>query len=88
MIADMLSNKKLNPIVSELIIRGRNTQSSFAVPKNVRLNSMDYFIIKIPNKLELRQIAFNHSLDIDFKDFINLYTKFTAKTIFFLSYWC
>ena len=61
MIADMLSTKKLNPIVTELFIRGRKlnislvfiTQSYFAVPKNIRLNSTHYFIIKIPNKREL-----------------------------------
>ena len=58
LIADMLSNKIVNPIVTELFIRGRKlnislvfiTQSYFAVPKNVRLNSMHYFIMKIPNK--------------------------------------
>ena len=46
MIADILSNKKLNPVVTELFIRGRKlnislvfiTQSYFAVPKNIRLN--------------------------------------------------
>ena len=58
MIADMLSNKKLNPIVTELFIRGRKltlyldfiTESYFAVPKNIRLNSVHYFIMKIPSK--------------------------------------
>ena len=60
MIADMRSNKKLNPIVTELFIRGRKlniflifiTQSyfAFALPKNIRLNFMHYSIIKIPNK--------------------------------------
>ena len=58
MIADMLSNKKRNPIVIELIIRGRKlnislafiTHSYFAVPKYIRLNSVHYFIMKIPNK--------------------------------------
>ena len=92
MIADMLSNKKLNPIVTELFIRGRKlnislvfiTQSYFAVPKNIRLNSTHYFIMKIPNKQELQQIAFNHSSDIDFKDFMNLYKKCTAKPYSFL----
>ena len=61
MIANMLSNKKLNPIVSELFIRGRKlnislvfiTQSYFSVPKDIRLNSTHYFIMKIPNKQEL-----------------------------------
>ena len=55
-IADMLSHKKLNPIVTELFIRGKKlnisivfiTQSYFAVPKNIRLNSTHYFIMKIP----------------------------------------
>ena len=35
--------------------------------------------MKIPNKWEVQQIAFNHSADIDFKDFLNLYKKCTAK---------
>ena len=58
MIADMLSNKKLNPIVTELFTRGRKLnisfvfimQSYFAVLKNTRLNSTHYFIMKILNK--------------------------------------
>ena len=78
MIADMINNNKLNPIVTELFIRGRKlnisivfiTQSYFKVPKDVRLNSTHFFIMKIPNKRELQQIALNHSSDIDFKDFI------------------
>ena len=92
MIADMLSNKKLNPIATELFSRGRKlkislaftTQSYFAVPKNIRLNSTHYFVMKIPKKRELQQIAFNHSSYIDFKDFMNLYRKCTAKTYYFL----
>ena len=87
MIADMLSNKKLNPIVTELFIRGRKlnislifiTQSYFAVQKDIRLNSTHYFIMKIPNKQELKQIASHISSDIDFKDFMNLYKKCTLK---------
>ena len=78
MIADMLSNKKLNMVVIELYIRGRKLnisivfikQSHFAVPKNIRLNCIHYFIIKIPNKRELQQIAFTHSSDTDFKDLL------------------
>ena len=53
-IADMFSNKQLNPTITELFIRGRNlnislafiTQSYFAVLKNVRLNTTHYFVIK------------------------------------------
>ena len=88
----MLNNKKCNPIVIELFIRGRKlnipfvfiTQSYFAVPKNIRLNSTHYFIMNIPNKRELPQIAFSHSSDIDFQDFMNLYKKCTAKPYSFL----
>ena len=61
MIVDMLSNKKPNPIVIELLIRVRKlnislvfiTESYFAVAKNIRLNCTRYFVIKIPNKREL-----------------------------------
>ena len=70
MIADMINNKKLNPVVTELFIRGRKlnisivfiTQSYFKVSKNVRLNSIRliFFIMKTPNKRELQQIALNH----------------------------
>ena len=92
MIADMLSNKKINPIVTELFIRSRKlvislifiTQSYFVVPKIIALNSMHHFNMKIPNKQELQQFAFNHSSDIDFKDFMNLYKKCTEKPYPFL----
>ena len=92
MIADMISNNKLNPIVTELFIRGRKlnifivfiTQSYFKVPKDVRLNSTHFFIMKIPNKRELQQIALNHSSDIDFKDFMNIYNKSTKEPYSFL----
>ena len=88
MIADIINNKKLNPIVTELFIRGRKlnisiafiTQLYFKVPKDVRLNSTHFFIMKIPNKRELQQIALNHSSDIDFKDFMKIFKKYTAET--------
>ena len=68
MIADMVNNNKLNSIVTELFIRRRKlnisivfiTQSYFKVPKDARLNSTHFFIMKIPNKRELQQIALNH----------------------------
>ena len=47
--------------------------------KKIRINSAHYFVMKIPNKRELRQIAFNHSSDIDFQDFMNLYKKCAEK---------
>ena len=91
MIADMINNK-LNPIVTELVIRGRKlnisivfiTQSYFKVPKDVRLNSTHFFIMKIPNKRELQQIALNHSSDINFKDFMNIYKKYIKELYSFL----
>ena len=87
MIADMINNKKLNPIVTELFIRGRKlnssivfiTQSYFKLSKDFRLNSTHFFIMKIPNKRELQQIALNHSSDVDFKHFMKIYKKCTAK---------
>ena len=87
MIADMIHNKKLNSIVTELFIRGRKlnislvfiTQSYFKVPKDVRLNTTHFFIMKISNKRELQQIALNHSSDINTKDFIKIYKKCTAE---------
>ena len=92
MIADMINDKKLNPIITNLFIRGRKlnisivfiTQSYFKVPKDVRLNSTHFFIMKIPNKRELQRIALNHSSDIDFKDFIKIYKKCTKEPYSFL----
>ena len=90
-IADILSNKKLNPIVTKLFIRGRKlnisivfiTQSYFLVIKNIKTNSTLYSIMKIPNKQELQQVVFNHSPDIDFKKFMNFYKKSTTKAYSF-----
>ena len=87
MITDMINNKKLKSIVTELFIRERKlnispvfiTQSYFKVPKDVRLNTTHFFIAKIPNKRELQQIATNHSSDISPKDFINIYRKCTVE---------
>ena len=92
MIADMINNKRLNPIVTELFIRGRKinisiifiTQSYFKVSKDVRLNSSHFFIMKIPNKRVLQQIALNRSSDIDSKDFMKIFKKYTAEPYSFL----
>ena len=92
MIADRINNKKLNPVVTELFIRGRKlnisivfiTQSDFKVPKEVRLNSTHFFIMKILDKRELQQLALSHSSDIDFKDFIKIYKKCPAEPYSFL----
>ena len=92
MIADMINNKKLNAIVTEMFIWGRKlnisivfiTQSYFKVPKDVEPNSTHFFIMIISNKRELRQIALNHSPDINSKDFIKIYKKYTAEPYSFL----
>ena len=92
MIADIINNNKLDSIATELFIRSRklnisivfSTQSYFKGPKDVRLNSTHLLIMKILNKRELRQIALNHSSDIDFKDFIKIFKKYTAEPYSFL----
>ena len=92
MITDMINNKKLNPIVTELFIRGRKLnisiafimQSYFKVPKDVRLNSTHFFIMKILNKRKVQQIVLNHSSDIDFKDFMKIYKECTKEPYSFL----
>ena len=60
-------------------------QSYFFVPKNVRLNSTHYLIIKISNKKELQNIAINHSADIDYNDFVRIYRECTRKPYSFLT---
>ena len=87
MIVDIMTTKKLQSIIKELFIRCRKlnislifiTQSYFSVPKNVRLNSTHYLIMKTNNKRELQNIAINHSADIDYQDFINIYRECTKK---------
>ena len=87
----MLSNNRLSTIVTKFFIRARKlnislafiTQSYFVVPKNIGLKSMPYYIIKIPNKRELQHTAFNHSSDIDVRDFINLKKNVLQSHILF-----
>ena len=91
MIADIIHNKTLNSIVTELFIRGRKlniylvfiTQTYFKAPKHVRLNTTHFFTTKISNKRELQQIAINYSWDSSTKDFLNIYRKCTAEPYLF-----
>ena len=84
---DMNLTKKLSPIVSELLLRGRKlnislvflSHSYFKIPKTVRLNATKYFIMKIPNKKELQQVASNHSSGTDFKDFMKFSKDYTKE---------
>ena len=61
------------------------TQSYFSVPKDVRLNSTHYLILKINNKRELRNIAINHSADIDYGDFIKIFRDCAKELYNFLT---
>ena len=91
MIADIMTNKKFQAIIKELFIRCRKlnislvfiTQSYFRVPKDVRLNSTHYLLMKIHNKRELQNIAFDHSADIEYKDFLKIYRNCTNELILF-----
>ena len=93
MIANMMKNKTFQAIIKELFIRYRKlsislvfvTQSYFPVPKDVRLNSLYYLIMKINNKRELQNIAITHSADIDYKDFMKTYRECTREPYSFLT---
>ena len=96
MIADIMTkdyNKRFQAIIKELFIRCRKinislvfiTQSYFSVPKEVRLTSTYYLIMKIYKKRELQQIAINHSADIDYKDFLRIYRNCTNEPYSFFT---
>ena len=81
MIADIMTNKKFQVIIKEPFIRCRKLNTSlvfitrcyFSVPKDVRLNSTHYLIMKFNNKKELQNIAINHSANNDYKDIMKIY---------------
>ena len=87
MITDIMTNIKFQATIEELFYRCRKlnislvfiTQSYFSVPKDVRLNSTHYLIMKINNKRELQNVAVNHSADIDYQDFIKIYRECTEE---------
>ena len=93
MIADIMTNKKFKAIIKELFIRCKKlnislafiTQSYFSFPKNIRLNSTHYLIMKSKNKRELQNIATNHFADIDYKDFMKIYRECRKKPFSFLT---
>ena len=90
MVADIITNKKFQAIIKELFIRCRKlnislafiTQSYFSVPKDVRLNSTHYLIMKLNNRKELQSIAINHFEDIDYKDLYKIYRECTKEEPF------
>ena len=89
----ILWQQKFQAIIKELFIRCRKlnislvfiTQSYLSVPKDVKLNSTHYLIISINNKRELENIAWNHSADIDYKDFVKVYRECTKEPFSFLT---
>ena len=93
MIADIMSTKTFQAVIKELFIRCRKlnislvfiTQSYFSVPKDIISNSAHYLIMKINNKRELQNIAINHSVDIDYQDFMKIYRECTKEPHNFLA---
>ena len=81
MVSHVMSNKKAQQVLKVLFIRCRKLnislcfliQSYFSVPKDVRLNCIHYIIFKLNNKRVLQNIAINHSAEIDYKDFVEIY---------------
>ena len=92
MIADIMRNGKFKAIVKELFIRCRKlnisivfiTQSYFRTPKDARLNSTHYILMKIGNKKELKCIPEEHSGHLDFKDFFKIYNYCTKEQYSFM----
>ena len=93
MIADIMTNKTFQAIIKESFIRYSKlnislvfvTQSYFSVPKDVRLNSTHYLIMKINNRKELQNIAINTCANIDYNDFVRIYRECARKLYSFLT---
>ena len=93
MIADIMTNKKFQAIIKELFVRCRKrkislvfiSQSYFPVPKDMRLNSEHYLIMKINKKRKLQNIAINHSAHIDYKGFLKIYRECRREPYSFLT---
>ena len=92
MIADIMRSEKFKAIVKELFIRCRKlnisivfiSQSYFRTPKDARLNSTHYILMKIGNKKELKSIAEENSGHLDFKEFLKIYNYCTKDPYSFM----
>ena len=88
-----MTNKKFHSIIKELLIRYRKlnisfvfiTQSYFKTPKDARLNSTHYLIMKIQSKRELQNTAQDNSRDTDYKDFLKIYKNCTKEPYSFMT---
>ena len=93
MISHVMSDRRAQQILKDLFIRSRKlnislcflTQCYFSIPKDVRLNCTHYILFKLNNRIELKNIAINHSADIDYKDFIKIYKICTSEPFNFLT---
>ena len=93
MIADIMTNKTFQSLIKKLFIRCRKlnisivfiTQSDFKTPKDARLNSTHYLLMKIQSKRDLQNIARDNSGDIDFKDFLKIYKDYTSEPYSFMT---
>ena len=92
-IADIMTNKKFQAIIKDLFIRYIklnislifNIQSYFSVPKDARLNTTHFFIMKINNRIEFKNIVTDHSADIQYNDFKKIYRECTKEPYNFLT---
>ena len=92
MIGDIIAKKTLNHVDTEISWRGRKinisfcfvSQSYFKVPKTIRIIATHGFIMKIPYKIDIKQVGSNHSSNIGFKDFMKFYKDYTKKPYSFL----
>ena len=93
MIADIMTNKKIRDITKELFIRCIKVnislvfiiQSYFSAPKDMRLNSTHYLIMRINSGKESQNIKINHSADIGYNDFMRIYRECTREPYSFLT---
>ena len=93
MTADIMTKKRFQAIIKELFIKCRKlnishvyiTQSYFSIPKDFRLNSTHYLIMKINNQRELQNIAINHFANIDYQDFMKIYRECAREPYNFLA---
>ena len=91
--ADIMTKRRFQAIIKELFIRSRKlnillafiTQPYFSVPKDVRLNSTHYLIMKVNKKREVQNIVVNHSADIDYNSFMKIYRECTKESFDFLT---
>ena len=93
MIADAMRRKKFETIIKELFIRCRKlnifivfiTQSYFRTPKDSRLNSTHYILMKICSKEQLKSITEEKSGHLDYKDFFKMYNYCTKEPYLFMT---